>query len=71
MIKGLLMIWLMICVYKALSFSSSLESLGFMLMKMQIHATEDSYEKTKSKMTAAEQEQKNIWYVFMWLLYLY
>ncbi|XP_054721001.1 RNA polymerase II elongation factor ELL2-like [Uloborus diversus] len=35
-----------------------LESLGCMHMKMHIHATEDSYEKTRVKMAAAEQEHK-------------
>ncbi|XP_013781597.1 RNA polymerase II elongation factor ELL-like [Limulus polyphemus] len=38
--------------------SRSLESLGSMLHKMQIHATEDSYEKTKHKMAFAEQQNK-------------
>lgn len=36
----------------------SLESLGCMLHKMQIHANEDSYEKTRVKMAAVEKENK-------------
>ncbi|XP_035230097.1 RNA polymerase II elongation factor ELL-like [Stegodyphus dumicola] len=36
----------------------SLESLGCLDMKMHIHANEDSYENTRVKMAAAEQEHK-------------
>ncbi|KAF8787813.1 RNA polymerase II elongation factor ELL like protein [Argiope bruennichi] len=38
--------------------NGSLESLGGLMMKMQIRAKEDSYENTKSKVAAAEKEQK-------------
>ncbi|CAN8005395.1 unnamed protein product [Ixodes hexagonus] len=36
----------------------ALESLGCLLHKMQIHASEDSYEKTRVKMAVVEQESK-------------
>lgn len=36
----------------------ALESLGCLLHKMQIHASEDSYEKTRVKMATVEQESK-------------
>ncbi|GFR29082.1 RNA polymerase II elongation factor ELL2 [Trichonephila clavata] len=36
----------------------SIESLGCMQVKMHIHATEDSYENTKVKMAAVEEQQK-------------
>ncbi|KAF8788332.1 RNA polymerase II elongation factor ELL2 like protein [Argiope bruennichi] len=36
----------------------SMESLGCMQVKMHIHATEDSYENTKVKMAAVEEQQK-------------
>ncbi|RWS29554.1 RNA polymerase II elongation factor ELL2-like protein [Leptotrombidium deliense] len=35
-----------------------MESLGSMQYKMQIHASEDSYQKTKARMAVAEQESK-------------
>ncbi|XP_076322501.1 RNA polymerase II elongation factor ELL2-like isoform X2 [Tachypleus tridentatus] len=38
--------------------SRTLESLGSMLLKMQIHATEDSYEKTRCKMEHADLQNK-------------
>lgn len=37
----------------------SMESLGKIMLRMQIQANDDSYENTKVKMVAAEQEQKN------------
>lgn len=39
----------------------ALESLGCLLHKMQIHASEDSYEKTRVKMAVVEQESKKNW----------
>ncbi|GBM30842.1 RNA polymerase II elongation factor ELL2 [Araneus ventricosus] len=38
--------------------NGSLESLGCMMMKMQIRAKEDSYENTRFKVAVAEKEQK-------------